>query len=116
MTFSEVFYGGVLLKMNKRFYHIVKSTKPVLVDFYADWCVPCRLMPPVLKEIKELYKTKVRIIKVNVDNYPDIANSCQVQNIPAIVLFHDGKIQWSGVGVQQVHDISVALKQILTPV
>lgn len=99
--------------MNKKFYHIVKSSRPVLVDFYADWCIPCRLIAPMLKEIKEQYKTKVKIIKVNVDNYPDIANSCKIQNIPAIVLFHDGKIRWSGVGVQQVNDISLALKDIL---
>jgi thioredoxin 1 len=102
--------------MNRRFYHIVKSTTPVLVDFYADWCIPCRLMSPILKEIKERYKTKVRIIKVNVDNHPDIANTCQVQNIPAVVLFHDGKIRWSGIGVQQVNDISGALKEILSTV
>jgi thioredoxin-like negative regulator of GroEL len=50
---------------------------------------------------------------VNVDNYPDIANSCQVQNIPAVVLFHDGKIRWSGTGVQQVNDIAGALQQFL---
>ena len=99
--------------MSRRFYHIVKSAKPVLVDFYADWCVPCRLMPPILKEVKDRYKENVRIIKVNVDDYPDIASKCKIQNIPAIVLFQDGKIQWSGVGVQQVNDISIALKEFL---
>lgn len=85
----------------------------MLVDFYADWCVPCRLMPAILKEVKEQYKEKVRIIKVNVDDYPDIASRCKIQNIPAIVLFQDGKIQWSGTGVQEVNDISIALKEIL---
>ncbi|MBC8006187.1 MAG: thioredoxin [Verrucomicrobia bacterium] len=99
--------------MNKRFSHIIKSQRPVLVDFYADWCVPCRLMPPILKELKEQYKSRIRIVKVNVDNHPDIASSCQVQNIPAIVLFYDGKIRWSGVGVQQVDDIAIALKEII---
>ena len=99
--------------MNKKFYHIVKSTRPVVVDFYADWCVPCRLIPPVLKELKQQYKTKIRIVKVNVDNYPDIANSCQVQNIPALVLFYDGKILWSGTGIHQMNDIACALKEIL---
>ena len=68
--------------MMKRFNRIVKSSKPVLVDFYADWCVPCRLMPPVLREVKNLYRESVRIVKVNVDHYPDIALSCKVQNIP----------------------------------
>jgi len=85
----------------------------VLVDFYADWCKPCRLMSPILKEVKEQFKTRIRILKVNVDNHPDIASICQVQNIPAIVLFHDGKIRWSGIGIQQVDDISFALKEIL---
>lgn len=99
--------------MSRRFNHIVKSAKPVLVDFYADWCIPCRLMPPILKEVKEQYKENVRIIKVNVDDYPDIATKCKIQNIPAIVLFQDGKIHWSGVGVQQVNDISIALKEFL---
>jgi thioredoxin 1 len=99
--------------MSRRFYHIVKSSKPVLVDFYADWCVPCRLMPPILKEVKDQYKEHVRIIKVNVDHYPDIASTYKIQNIPAILLFQGGKIQWFGMGVQQVDDISIALKEIL---
>ena len=99
--------------MNERFSHIINSQKPVLVDFYADWCVPCQLMPAVLKELKELYKTRIRIIKVNVDDYPDIASICHIQNIPAIVLFYDGKIRWSGVGIHQVDEISIALEEIL---
>ena len=98
---------------SKRFYHIVNSAKPVLVDFYADWCIPCRLMSPILKEVKEDFKDNVRILKVNVDNYPDIATSCKVRNIPTIVLFQEGKIHWSGIGVQQVDDISLALKDFL---
>ena len=99
--------------MSRRFYHIVKSARPVLVDFYAEWCVPCRLMPPILKEVKDQYKKHVRIVKVNVDHYPDIATSCKIQSIPAIVLFQDGKIHWSGIGVQQVDDITIALKDFL---
>ncbi|MFA5329602.1 MAG: thioredoxin [Prolixibacteraceae bacterium] len=99
--------------MSRRFYHIVKSTRPVLVDFYADWCVPCRMMPPVLKEIKDQFRDNIRIIKVNVDHYPDIALTCKIQNIPTVVLFQDGKIHWSGMGVQQVDDISIALREIL---
>ena len=70
-------------------------------------------MPPVLKEIKEQYKRNIRIIKVNVDHFPDIANSCKVQNIPTVILFQEGKVQWSGMGVQHVNDISIALKEVL---
>jgi thioredoxin 1 len=99
--------------MIRRFNRIVNSTRPVLVDFYADWCVPCRMMPPILKEIKEDFREHVRILKVNVDNYPDIAKSCKINNIPTVVLFQGGKIHWSGIGVQAVDDISVALREIL---
>lgn len=84
-----------------------------MVDFYADWCMPCRLMPPVLREIKDDFRENIRIIKVNVDHYPDIATTCKIQNIPAVVLFQGGKIHWSGMGVQQVDDISIALREIL---
>jgi len=99
--------------MNRRFNRIVNSGRPVLVDFYADWCIPCRMMPPILKEVKEQFKEHVRIIKVNVDHFPEIATSCEVRNIPTLVVFQQGKIQWSGKGVQAVHDISIALKELL---
>ena len=99
--------------MNRRFNHLVNSGQPVIVDFYADWCIPCQLMSPVLKEVKDQFKKHVRIVKVNVDHFPDIASSCKVFHIPTIVVFHQGKIQWSGKGVQAVDDISIALKELL---
>lgn len=99
--------------MTKRFNQIINSSRPVLVDFYADWCIPCRLMPPVLKEVKEQFRSHVRIIKVNVDHYPDIAFRCQIHNVPAVVLFRNGKIHWSGKGVIPADDITMALIDIL---
>jgi thioredoxin 1 len=99
--------------MIRRFNRIVNSGRPVLVDFYADWCIPCRLMPPILKDVKDQFKEHIRIVKVNVDHFPDIASSCKVQNIPSVVLFQQGKIQWSGTGVQAFDDISIALREIL---
>lgn len=99
--------------MSKRFYQIINSSKLVLVDFYADWCVPCRQMNPVLKEVKEHYRDNVRILKVNVDHHPEIADSCNVNNIPAVLVFQKGQIQWTGVGVQQVKELSIVLNQLL---
>ncbi len=98
--------------MIKRFNRIVNSGRPVLVDFYADWCIPCRMMPPILKEVKTQFR-QLRIIKVDVDRFPDIAISCKIKNLPTVVLFQEGKIHWSGTGVQEVDDISMALKELL---
>jgi thioredoxin 1 len=99
--------------MSERFNQIVNSSKPVLVDFYADWCIPCKEMAPVLKEVKNQFRNNIRIIKVNIDHHPDIANNCKINNIPAVVLFRDGQIHWSGKGVLPAHDITFALIDVL---
>jgi thioredoxin-like negative regulator of GroEL len=70
-------------------------------------------MPAILKEVKGQFRKHVLIIKVNVDHYPEIATGCKIQNIPTLVLFQNGKIHWSGMGVQQVDDISIALREFL---
>jgi len=85
--------------MIRRFKSIIKSERPVLVDFYAEWCQPCKQIPPVLKEIKNRFKESVRIIKVNVDNNPFIASHYQVKSIPTLILFKEGDVQWSKEGL-----------------
>jgi len=70
-------------------------------------------MTPILKEVKDQFKENVRIVKVNVDHYPDIATKCKVHHIPSIVVFQKGTIHWSGSGVQEANDISFALRDIL---
>ncbi len=98
--------------MKRRFYSVVNSSKPVLVDFYADWCTPCRQMLPVLKEVKDRYKNHVRIVKVNVDQYSDLAESFNVRHVPTVVVFQKGKIHWRGKGVQSIEDITLALNHL----
>ena len=99
--------------MNKRFDNIVNSKNPVVVDFYADWCVPCRMMAPVLAEVKTEFKRRVKILKVNIDHFPGIAKKFQISSIPTVMVFRKGKVQWSGVGVQETDDITFALRDIL---
>ncbi|MBW6536657.1 MAG: thioredoxin family protein [Mariniphaga sp.] len=84
--------------MNQRFLHIIKSSKPVLVDFYADWCGPCKEVPSMLKKVKKEVKG-VRIVKVNVDNNPFIASRFNVNRLPTLIVFKNGEPIWTHEGI-----------------
>ncbi len=84
--------------MNHRFQHIINSSKPVLVDFYADWCGPCKEISPVLKRVKQEVKG-VRIVKVNVDENPTIASRYKVTKLPTLIVFKDGERIWTHEGM-----------------
>lgn len=77
---------------------VIKSDKPVLVDFYADWCGPCQMMAPVIDEIAKELETKASVYKVDVDKEHDLANDFQVMSIPTILIFKEGKISKQFVG------------------
>ncbi|MCG6187704.1 thioredoxin [Maribellus maritimus] len=98
--------------MNGKFQSIIKSKRPVLVDFYADWCGPCKQVPQILKEVKEDLKDKVRIIKVNVDRNPFIASKYQIKSIPTLIIFQNGMPQWTGVGVRHASELKEIIKDI----
>lgn len=99
--------------MHGRFINIINSEKPVVVDFYADWCGPCKQMPPILKEVKSELKENVRIIKVNVDKNPAIATHFQIRSIPTVIIFRNGEPLWTGVGLRPADEITAILKQQL---
>ncbi len=84
--------------MNKRFLRIINSPKPVLVDFYADWCGPCQEIPAMLKRVKREIRD-IRIVKVNVDKNPYIAGNYKIQNLPTLIVFKNGKPLWTHEGV-----------------
>jgi thioredoxin 1 len=97
--------------MNERFLHIINSDKPVLVDFFADWCEPCKQMAPILKDVKSELKENVRILKVNVDKNPVIATKYQIRSIPTVIIFKNGEPQWKGVGVKPATELKSVLRQ-----
>jgi thioredoxin 1 len=78
---------------------IVSSKTPVLVDFSAEWCGPCKMMKPVLEQLKQKMSDRIRIIKIDVDKNRELAIEYKIKSVPTLVLFQNGKILWSGVGV-----------------
>ena len=79
---------------------VLRSDKPVLIDFWASWCGPCRMLSPVISEIAEEYGDKVKVCKVNVDDEGELAASFNVMSIPTLVVVKDGKVTNSAVGVR----------------
>ncbi len=94
-----------------KFNNIINSNKPVLVDFYADWCGPCKQMPAILKQVKDELKEHVRIIKVDVDRNPQIATQYQIRSIPTLMIFKDGEAKWTGMGVRSAQELKALVKQ-----
>ena len=84
---------------------VLKSEKTVLIDFYADWCGPCKIMSPVLDEIAEEMEGKITVGKINVDENQDLAMEYQVMSIPTIVVLKDGKVKKTFIGVTDKEEI-----------
>jgi len=99
--------------MKSSFNDIVNANQPVLVDFYADWCGPCKMLAPILKEVKAELKDSIKIVKIDVDKNNVIASKYQVRGVPTMLLFKNGKQLWRQSGVLQKNDIISIIKQYL---
>lgn len=89
---------------------VLESDKKVLIDFYADWCGPCRMMSPIIEEISEELENNIKVGKVNVDENQELAMKYEVMSIPTLVIIDNGQVIKSFVGVRDKNEIKEALK------
>lgn len=97
--------------MKGNFNQIINGDKPVLVDFHADWCGPCKMLSPIIKEVSKEMDGKIRIIKIDVDKNQPLAQRFQVRGVPTLILFKSGKVVWQQSGVQTKQQIINVLNQ-----
>ena len=93
------------------FAELIASEKPVLVDFFAEWCAPCKMMGPILKELKNAMGDEVTIVKLDVDKNPQAADAFRVQGVPTLIIFQKGQVKWRQSGVVQAKQLQQVLQQ-----
>ena len=93
-----------------KFSDIIQGEKPVLIDFSAEWCQPCKMMPPILKQVSSQLGDQVRILKVDVDKNPAIAQKWGIQSVPTLMIFKNGKQVFRQAGVLQAQQIMDILR------
>ncbi len=95
------------------FNQIINQETPVLVDFKADWCAPCKMMTPILKQVKQHFKDRIKIVKIDIDKSPAVAQKFDILGVPTTILFKNGKNVWRQSGVIQANQIISVINDYL---
>ena len=97
----------------EKFSNIIMGEKPVLVDFYAHWCGPCKTMSPILESLKQEFGERIRIIKIDIDRNSQLCDSYSVRSVPTLILYKDGNIVWRTSGAQPLNELKKIISQHL---
>ena len=98
--------------MKANFNDIIKDSKPVLIDFHALWCGPCKVQSPILKEVASELGDRVRVIKIDVDQNPELANRYQVQGVPTLMIFKNGEMKYRQAGLHTKQQVLNAVNNL----
>ena len=104
-------FAGNPFPMATAFSDLINSDQPVLVDFFATWCGPCKTMKPILDELKDKVGSSARIIKIDVDKNPKVAAKYNIKGVPTLMLFKKGEIKWRQSGVLSAGQLQSVIKQ-----
>src|SRR6201986_642303 len=96
------------------FQEIINAETPVLIDFSAEWCGPCKMMPPILKEVKDKMGESVTILKLDIDRNPAVASAYGIQSVPTLIVFRDGQVKWRQSGVTRADQLKQVLEGVLS--
>ena len=98
-------------QVKESFCDIIKGDKPVLVDFHAEWCGPCKMMKPVLEDLRKMMGDSIRILKIDVDKNQAIASSLNISGVPTLMLFKNGQTLWRQSGVHTAKQLQSIIRQ-----
>lgn len=99
--------------MSQKFQELISSERLVLIDFFATWCQPCKVQSSVLNSVKEIVGTDARIVKIDIDDYPQIAAQYGVRSVPTLMLFRKGELLWRGSGLHDVNTLTEIINEHL---